>query len=420
MPAGTPFPIFAIDGSRSLPHNVEVTASRHLEGSQRPRRIGRVLRRLAVAVVLLLVVAYLAVGWYVSGEIINGLVVEESPIEYDTDVLAVSDDEIRLRPPTDEAAVEADRDAVMGLRWVGGYAQVGPTTVDGDGTETRPFQLLDGEPPPIDDDVADYDSFAFPGDPSGLDLDFEDVTYPGPDGDLGAWYVPGEGNTWVIGVHGLGASPSEFLRLLSVEGFDHPFLGIRYRNDPGISPDGDSLMRLGQEEWTDVSAAVDFARSQGAEDVVVYGPSMGGAIALGYAVRATPGTVRGLILEAPAADLAEIVNLRSGEALPVGGVIGDSILTVGRWITSLRTGIDFDDIDYIERAGELTMPVLLFHGSDDDRVPVEVGRHLAEARPDLVEFHLLDGAAHVRAWNEDPERYATVVVAFLERVGRSG
>lgn len=395
-----------------------VTEPRHPEGPERPRRVGRILRRLAIGLVVFLVVAYVAVGWYVSGEIIGGLVVEETPIEYDTDVLAVSDDEIRLRPPTDEAAVEADRDAVMGLRWSGGYAQVGPATVEGDGTETRPFQLLDGDPPPTGEDVADYDSFAFPGDPSGLGLDFEDVTYPGPDGDLGAWYVPGEGDTWVIGVHGIGASPSEFLRLLSVEGFDHPFLGIRYRNDPGVSADGDSLMRLGQEEWADVAAAVDYARSQGAADVVVYGPSMGGAIALGYAVRATPGTVRGLILEAPAADLAEIVNLRSGEALPIGGVIGDSILTVGRWITSLRTGIDFAEIDYVERADELTMPVLLFHGSDDDRVPVEVGRNLAEARPDLVEFHLLEGAAHVRAWNEDPQVYAAVVAAFLERIGR--
>jgi hypothetical protein len=130
--------------------------------------------------------------------------------------------------------------------------------------------------------------------------------------------------------------------------------------------------------------------------------------------------VRGLILEAPAADVREVVRLRSGEALPIGGPVGDSILAVGRMVTSLRTGVDFDAIDYVDRANELDVPVLLFHGADDDTIPVAIGENLAAARPDLVEFHLIEDATHVRAWNEDPDEYARVVAAFLERIGRSG
>jgi hypothetical protein len=148
------------------------------------------VRRTLLTVVVVLAAAYAAVGWYVSGEIIDGIVVEASPIEYDTDILAIDGSEIRLQPPEDEATVEADRDAVRGLRWEGGYAQIGPAQPSTDGSETRSFALLDGDLPSEGEDVADYDSFAFPGDPSNLGLDFETVTYPGSDGDLEAWYVP--------------------------------------------------------------------------------------------------------------------------------------------------------------------------------------------------------------------------------------
>lgn len=391
---------------------VEKTASRS--------RSGRVLRRTVITLVVVVALAYAAVGWYVSGEIIDALRVNHDPVEYDTGVLSVTGDEIVL-VPSDESSVEPDRDAIMGLRWDGGYGQIGPTSSFEDGAETRPFTLIDGSPPPVGNDVADFDSFAVPNDPSLLGLPFETVVYASPLGDLEGWYFPGEGSTWIIGVHGRGADRTEFLRLVdATSDLGYPTLLIRYRNDEDSPVTGDSLILAGQEEWEDVDAAVEYARSLGAVDVVVAGMSMGGGLSLGYALNGPPDVVRGLILEAPAADVREVVRLRSGEALPIGGPVGDSILAVGRMVTSLRTGVDFDAIDYVDRANELDVPVLLFHGADDDTIPVAIGENLAAARPDLVEFHLIEDATHVRAWNEDPDEYARVVAAFLERIGRSG
>jgi uncharacterized protein len=62
------------------------------------------------------------------------------------------------------------------------------------------------------------------------------------------------------------------------------------------------------------------------------------------------------------------------------------------------------------------MPVLLFHGTADPTVPVEVGRALAGARPDLVEYHEVPGGEHVRAWNMDPDGDTATVSACLERI----
>ena len=49
----------------------------------------------------------------------------------------------------------------------------------------------------------------------------------------------------------------------------------------------------------------------------------------------------------------------------------------------------------------LSVPVLLFHGSDDTRVPVWLSDRLAEARPDIVQYVAFDGAIHVGSWNQD-------------------
>lgn len=375
--------------------------------------------RITGSVAVLLTVIYAAASWYISSRIIDGFRVVPYVVEYDTDVLAVDPTSITIAV-SDEPTVQSDRDAVMGLRWEGGYGQVGPAlSVDGR-TETRPFTLLRGDLPPIGEAVADFDSFAFPGDPSALGLEFQTITYAGPMGDLEAWLVPGQGRTWIVGVHGRAASRGEFLRMLdATDDLDYPTLLVTYRNDPGAPVTDDSLLLLGQEEYEDVAAAVDYALANGATDVIVAGPSMGGALTLGYAVREERPVIRGLILEAPAADIREIATLRSGEALPIGGPLGDALMATGRLFVSLRTGLDFDSVDYIERADELDMPILLFHGTDDSTVPVEIGQALSDARPNLVELHVVDDAAHVRAWNEDPETYRETLAAFLERIGRS-
>lgn len=401
----------------SAPSSVDAA----MESSDGPKRAPSPRRWLLIVgiVVVVLTVIYMAAGWYISGKIIDGFRVVPHVVEYDTDVLAVDSTSITIGV-SDESTVDSDRDAVMGLRWDGGYGQVGPTQSTTGRTEVRPFTLLAGELPPVGDDVADFDSFAFPDDPSSLGLDYETVTFPGPLGDLEAWLYPGQGRTWIVAVHGRAASRTEFLRLLdATDTLNYPTLVVTYRNDPGAPATDDGLLLLGQREYADVSAAVDYALANGATDVIVAGPSMGGALTLGYALHEERPVIRGLILEAPAADIREIATLRSGEALPVGGPLGDSLMAAGRLFVSLRTGLDFDTVDYVDRADELDTPVLLFHGTDDSTVPVEIGQAFADARPDLVEMHVIDEAAHVRAWNEDPAAYRSTVAAFLRRIGRS-
>lgn len=380
----------------------------------------RWLRFLTVGLVFV-AVALGGVGWYVSGEIVAGMsAVPPEPV-FDIEVMSVGDGRIELLVE-DEVMATRDSDSTVGLRWDGGWGDVGwATAVDG-AVQTRPFRVISGDAPTAGV-MAAFDGVVYP-DPSALDFPLEEVIIDAPIGVLPAWYSEGSGGTWVIGVHGLGAGRRDMLRMAQALGppSDYHLLIPSYRNDIGAPVTDGQLALFGQTEWEDLAAAVDHARAEGAEHIVLHGQSMGGAIVLSYLLEADDTSdIVGVVLDAPAADFAEIIDLRSGEALPVGGTVGDAILSIGRLVTSLRTGVDFEAIDYVERADGLAVPILLLHGTEDTIVPFEVGEALADARPDLVEFVPIEDAGHVRAWNEDLDTYAVIVSEFIwERVVAAG
>jgi pimeloyl-ACP methyl ester carboxylesterase len=367
-----------------------------------------------VSIVVLLVVGYAGIGWYVSGQVIDGMSAVPEEVVYDTTILAVGPDTVTIQLPNEKAA-QFDHDAVMGLKWAGGWAIVQPATTFDTTQEVRPYELVEATAIPVGSNVADFDSLVFPGDPSSVGVDFQTVTFTAPLGDLSAWYVPGEGDTWLIAVHGLGAGQRDALRLLeATKGAGYPTLVPQYRNDVGAPQTKNQLGMMGQTEWEDLAAAIDYAKSQGATSVILDGISMGGGVVLGYLVNAPDASiVHRAILESPLANFRQVIDLRSGEALPVGGIVGDSFLAVGRMFVQMRTGLSFARVDYVAQADELDVPILLFHGTDDDKVPYAVGKALADARPDLIDLVTVNDAAHVRAWNEDPAGYRAAVLEFM-------
>ncbi|SCE61610.1 hypothetical protein GA0115253_109621, partial [Streptomyces sp. Termitarium-T10T-6] len=143
------------------------------------------------------------------------------------------------------------------------------------------------------------------GDPgSDLGLDHSEVEIPGELGALPGWYVPGARDTWIITVHGLGATRAHPMNLM---GFLHrqrfPVLDLAYRGDPGAPRPADGLGHFGASEWRDVDAAVRYALRYGARNVIVHGWSTGATMAL-YAAVESPlrDRISGLVLDSPVLD----------------------------------------------------------------------------------------------------------------------
>jgi pimeloyl-ACP methyl ester carboxylesterase len=367
---------------------------------------------------LVLVLAFFAGGgWYFSSLIRSDalLVKEEGPPDYDLEVVDSTDTVLTFAlgsdPPDDLLSGET-----LGVAWDGGYGQVGAIVSRDDTSIARSYTSISGVPPP--GVMVALEGDAFPKDPAARGLAHQDVVFEAGLGEFPAWFFAGDDSTWVVFVHGRGAHRREALRALPIYvDRGHPCLVISYRNDTEAPEASGRLARFGATEWEDLEGAVSYALAHGAEDVILVGYSMGGAVVASFLLESDlAGSVQGVVLEAPALHLGIMVDTEAGETnLPLLPIKVPMALTVtAKWFATWRFGVDWPALDYIGEADRFTTPMLVIHGVDDDSVPFEIAERLAEARPDLVTLAAFEGTRHVRAWNVDPDRFRTEIEKFLD------
>ena len=219
--------------------------------------------------------------------------------------------------------------------------------------------------------------------------------------------MPGAGDRWVVMVHGKGADRDETLPSMStMVDLGYPVLSIRYRNDPNQPQDPSGYYRYGTTEWMDLEAAVQYAVDRGAADVILAGFSTGASVAVSFMVESQlSNEVAAVVFDAPNLDLSAAVDAGASErSLPgIGLPIPGTLVGSAKFIGELRYGFDFDDYDYIARTAELEIPMLIFHGTKDDTVPIAVSRELVTLRPSTMLVEAA-GAGHVRSWSVGPAR----------------
>lgn len=346
-------------------------------------------------------------GWYYSDMVKDGaLVIDLAPPR----VVAVGNGQVTLRA-TSQTGENKDwrRDGIYGLQWAGGYGQVGALLEISGHQVVREFFPIVGSP--TIGDIVRFDQAAFPGDPQKAhDLPFTEVSFSSPFGDLPAWFVDGSRSTWAIVVHGRRANRRGALPILpTLAKLGLPSLMITYRNDAEVPASLDRLYRYGQTEWEDLEAAADYALQHGAKDLVLIGHSYGGTIVMSFLYHSTrAGKVRSAILDSPMLDFNATIDLAARRR----GVPG-ALTALSKVIVAFRFGIDWKELNYLNRADELAVPFLLFHSDADDIVPVETSDALAEDRPDIVTYLRCTGAAHTGCWNRDPAAYESAVRDFL-------
>jgi uncharacterized protein len=258
--------------------------------------------------------------------------------------------------------------------------------------------------------------------PRDLPFPYRDVTVDTPLGPAPAWLIPGEGGTgtrWVINVHGRAVRRSETLRAIApFHEAGYTSLIASYRNDGDAPRSDDYRYALGDREWQDIEAAMQYALDHGAKELVLMGWSMGGATVLQALTRSPLGThVTGIVLESPVVDwIATLdfqVALRRLPSVVRWGVLKLFRSSWGGIFTGLAEPLDLDRLDFVRRARELRVPILIMHSDDDGFVPSTASRALAVARPDIVTYEAFEVARHTKLWNYDRAKWEGAISRWL-------
>ena len=179
----------------------------------------------------------------------------------------------------------------------------------------------------------------------------------------------------------------------------HPALLISYRTDDG-APRGDGIAKFGLDEWEDLEAAIAYAKTRGAANVILAAGSMGGAITLSLFEHgsAQARSVRALVLDSPALAIGRQTRF-AAEAMGVPGLIAE----LGLVLTSWRFGLDWEAMDYLSAVDDVKVPMLVLHGAADLLITVEANRPVFEAfkKQGNATIGIVPGAHHLGVWNRD-------------------
>jgi pimeloyl-ACP methyl ester carboxylesterase len=167
---------------------------------------------------------------------------------------------------------------------------------------------------------------------------------------------------------------------------------------------GDSTSIVPSEETIVADAWLAWAelvrRQPDAGKRVVFGHSMGGAVAVALASQLRFGADYGaLVLESTFTKMPDVAA-----AAGFWGSIGAAVTTL--------------EFDALAKIGAVDAPVLMLHGTADKTVPVELGRRLRDAARPGVRWIEVPGGSHSRLHSEAPGLYRQALRDLMNGSGQ--
>ena len=225
--------------------------------------------------------------------------------------------------------------------------------------------------------------------PNVVGVRYEPVTLRTADSvELIAWFMPatGKAHATVLFLHGNAENIStHFMNVawMPAEGFN--VLALDYR---GYGGSGGKPSLPGMQ--LDIDAALTALRARPDVDprrIVLFGQSLGGALAIHYAARGPQrGALRAVIADSAFADYRAIASERLATS---------AVTWPFQWLPALVVDNDYSPLASVAEVSPL--PLVLIHGDADAIVPPHHAQRLFEAARAPKELWLLPGIGHIQS-----------------------
>ena len=226
--------------------------------------------------------------------------------------------------------------------------------------------------------------------PASIGLAFEDVMFEAKDGvKLNGWFIPAnESKGIILMCHGNGGNIS--YRMDTIRIFNQLGLSMFIFDYRGYGRSGGKPKEKGT--YADAEAALHWItvnRDVLPQEIIIFGRSLGGAIAAWLAKEYTPKT---LILESAFTSVPDM-GVQMYPWLPV----------------RLLSRFKYSTIDYLKA---VKCPVLIVHSPEDDITPYSHGKHLFEAAHEPKDFLDITGT-HNDGFLKSGKQYIDGLKSFI-------
>ncbi|MCP1728584.1 fermentation-respiration switch protein FrsA (DUF1100 family) [Natronospira proteinivora] len=230
-------------------------------------------------------------------------------------------------------------------------------------------------------------------DPAERGWEYEDVHLSTGDGvELHGWWIPAsEARASLIFFHGNAGNISHRLESIAIFrelGLSVLIIDYRGYGQSEGSPSEGGLRQDARAAWTHLRED----RQIPAEDIVLFGRSLGSAVASELAREHQPGAV---ILESAFRSVPEMAQA----VYP---------FFPARWLARM----DYDNEAYVQ---DIQAPLLMVHSEDDEIIPYEQGRAVYETANQPKDFLTLQGG-HNTGFLDSRQRYIQGLDQFLSEL----
>lgn len=250
------------------------------------------------------------------------------------------------------------------------------------------------------------------------DLAYSEVTFTSADNRtlLDGWWIPAsDSRQTVVLSHGYGANREEYWVPMYdladlLHGLNYNVLMFDYGFASAKHP---TPATGGRIESQQLLGAIQFARMQGSDELVVWGFSMGAGTALQAALHSEP--IDAMILDSTFLPDDDTLYHNMSNQIDIPKYPSVSLI---RWFFPLMSGTKLEQIpSSLIQQTSFDFPIFLIHGTADDKAPPYLSENVASAQTNaLSQLWVVPDVIHEMIFRTHPEEYVQRTTDFLGRV----